>query len=139
MLCRLSDLAASSVREDLRVLRGVDPGAVARLNGVGSELFAGVPGLSAYVTEDGQSGLVAVFTGRDVNISAVATRPEARRSGRATALTRAVLADARDQGLVTVSLQATPEAEQVYARLGFTPVGHWQEWLPARDERLLQR
>ena len=36
-----------------------------------------------------------------------------------------------DRGAFTASLQATPMAEGLYARLGFRPVARWHEWTPA--------
>jgi ribosomal protein S18 acetylase RimI-like enzyme len=67
-----------------------------------------------------------------VNVSFVATRPAARGQGLATAVTRAALLDARQRGARTASLQATAMAERLYNRLGFQPVGRWQEWSPTR-------
>lgn len=133
MLLRLADLADDALSDGsatARVLRGVEPSVVANLNGLRSDFLAGVPGLTAYASDDLQSGLVVIEVGRDVNISAVATRRESRRRGLASAVTRQVLTDSRNRGLVTASLQATPEAERIYARLGFQPVGRWQEWVP---------
>jgi hypothetical protein len=36
---------------------------------------------------------------------------------------------AHDDGFLTASLQATPMAEALYARIGFTAVGTWEEWV----------
>ena len=112
----------------VRVVRDVDPAVVTGLNGVGGELLAGVPGARTYATADGASGLVTIDVGDDVNVSFVATAPQARGEGRATALLAAALDDARAAGRRTASLQATPMAERLYARHGFHPVGRWQEW-----------
>jgi ribosomal protein S18 acetylase RimI-like enzyme len=133
MLLQLADLADDALTDGsatVRVVRGVEPSVVANLNGLRSDFFADVPGLTAYASDDLQSGLVVIEVGRDVNISAVATRKESRRRGLASAVTRQVLTDSRNRGFVTASLQATPEAERVYARLNFQPVGRWQEWVP---------
>ena len=131
MLCRLADAEVDDV-ETGAVLADVDPGLVAEMNGVTAELVTGVRGLRAYATPGFESGLIVMPVGTDANISYVTTRPDARRRGLATLVTRAALRDARAVGFVTASLQATPMAESVYRRVGFHPVGHWQEWVPDR-------
>jgi ribosomal protein S18 acetylase RimI-like enzyme len=130
MVCRLADaelddVDASAVRAD------VDPDRIAELNGVTAELVRDVPGLRTYTTAGFESGLIVLPVGTDANISFVATRPDARRRGLAGLVTRTALRDARDHGFLTASLQATPMAESIYARVGFRQVGHWQEWVPA--------
>jgi ribosomal protein S18 acetylase RimI-like enzyme len=132
MLC---DLATADVDHHVNagsVIADADPALIAELNGVTAELVTGVPDLRAYATTGFESGLIVIPVGTDVNISFVATRPDARRRGLAALLTRTALRDARDRGFVTASLQATPMAESVYARVGFRPVGHWQEWVQQR-------
>jgi ribosomal protein S18 acetylase RimI-like enzyme len=131
MLCRLADVEMDDV-EPGSVLADVDPGVVAELNGVTAELVTGVRGLRAYATPGLECGLIVIRVGTDANVSYVTTRPDARRRGLATLVTRAALRDARAAGFVTASLQATPMAESVYRRVGFHPVGHWQEWVPDR-------
>lgn len=126
------DLSDAELRPDPRVVHRVDPGEIAILNGVGPNIVRGVPGLRASRTGAGESGLVLIAVGSDVNVSFVATRPDARRQGLATAVTCAALAEARAAGFITASLQATPMAVQVYAKIGFRPVGFWQEWVLAR-------
>jgi GNAT superfamily N-acetyltransferase len=113
------------------VLVDADPGPVAALNGVPPHLLRGVPGLRAYATAGYESALILISAGTDVNVSFVATRPPARGRGLATAVLGAALADARRRGARTATLQATPMAERLYLRLGFRPVGRWQEWSPA--------
>ncbi len=130
MLCHLANADVDDV-EAGSVIADVDPGLIATLNGVTAELVTGVPGLRAYATTGFESGLIVIPVGTDANISFVATRPDARRRGLAALVTRTALRDARDRGFVTASLQATPMAEAVYIRVGFRPVGQWQEWLPA--------
>jgi ribosomal protein S18 acetylase RimI-like enzyme len=130
MLCCLAEAALDD--ENLgSVVADVDPDRIAELNDVTAELVRGVPGLRAYATSGFESGLIVLPIGSDANVSFVATRPEARRRGLATLVTRVALRDARDAGCVTASLQATPMAESIYTRIGFRPVGHWQEWIPA--------
>jgi GNAT superfamily N-acetyltransferase len=141
MLRRLQDVPSLPDRLDPGappVLRDVDPAEVATLNRVAADLLLGVPGLRTYAIEGDitelatglVAGLVALPVGTDVNISFVATRGGSRRRGLASALVRAALHDAGETGSRTASLQATPMAERLYARLGFEPVGHWQEWVP---------
>jgi ribosomal protein S18 acetylase RimI-like enzyme len=108
----------------------VDPSRVCRLNGVDPGLLSGVPGLRCVATADDTSGLVVQDVGEDVVLSFVATRPQARGRGRATAVTTAALRDAAERGRRGAVLQATPAAERMYARLGFVAVGQWQEWVP---------
>jgi GNAT superfamily N-acetyltransferase len=113
------------------VVEDVDPAVVADLNHVDPELLRDVPGLRAFATLDGDSGLALIHLGTDVNVSFVATRAERRRRGLASAVMRRALASARAAGVRTASLQATPMATHLYAGLGFAAVGRWQEWVPA--------
>lgn len=131
MLCQLADADMDDIDAG-SVIADVDPGRIAELNGVSAALVTGVPGLRAYATNGFESGLIVIPVGTDANISLVATRPDARRRGLAAMATRTALRDARDRGFVTASLQATTMAESVYTRVGFRPVGHWQEWVPAK-------
>ena len=115
---------------DALVLADVDPAVVADLNGVDHGMLAGVPGLRAFATADGESGLVLVEVDRDVNVSFVQTRPEARGRGLASLVLCAALTTARDRGSTTATLQATPMAVGLYRRVGFRPLGRWHEWEP---------
>ena len=130
MLCRLDRAPTAPLGEEPPVLRDVDPSRIADLNGVAADVLQGVPGLRAFASEGYEAGLVLVAVDTDVNVSFVSTRPHARRRGLASAVTRAALLDARERGFLTASLQATQMAEALYARLGFSPVGTWQEWIP---------
>jgi len=53
----------------------------------------------------------------------VATLPEARRRGAATAVTLAALDDARSTGATMAVLASTDEALSLYQRLGFVAAG----------------
>jgi GNAT superfamily N-acetyltransferase len=53
----------------------------------------------------------------------VATRPEDRGKGLATAILKRVLIEARQRGRKTASLQASQKGKPVYERLGFRTVG----------------
>jgi ribosomal protein S18 acetylase RimI-like enzyme len=65
----------------------------------------------------------------------VATFPEARRRGLASALTMRAVAEAYASGAERVHLLADPEgtASRLYARLGFRPVTRLASWLRALD------
>lgn len=64
-------------------------------------------------------------------IDHVVTFPEARRRGHATALTRAILAEARAAGVGRTYLLAEPRghAAHLYRRLGFEPVTQIVSWI----------
>jgi ribosomal protein S18 acetylase RimI-like enzyme len=112
------------------VLEDVDLARIAELNGLPGDVLVGVPGACGYATSGFEAGLALIAVGSDVNVSFVATRPDARRRGFARAVTTAALRDAVQRGSTTASLQATPMAEGLYAKLGFAPVARIQEWLP---------
>ncbi len=130
MLCPLEDVLDEEGGGGVEVRHGVDPRVVAELNAVPPQVLTGVPGLRGVSTAAGYSGLVVQRVGEDVVLSFVATRPDARGRGLATAVTRAALLDARSRGARFAVLQAVPAAERLYARLGFVAVGQWQEWTP---------
>lgn len=69
--------------------------------------------------------------GSDVGVYAVGTAPDWRRRGLARVLMLHVLADAQRRGATTASLQSTRMGQPLYARLGFRPVGRYDEWIPA--------
>jgi GNAT superfamily N-acetyltransferase len=69
--------------------------------------------------------------GDDVGVYAVGTAPGWRRRGLARSLILHVLADAYDRGARTATLQSTRMGEELYALLGFQPVGRYDEWVPA--------
>ena len=134
MVCRLP--LSGELGFDRRSGRGenpvevwrVDSGLIAALNGVSDDLLRGVPGARAYATADGAAGALLIEVGSDVNVSFVATRPERRQAGLATAVLRHALGEAARTGARTASLQATAMATGLYRRLGFDQVGQWQEW-----------
>lgn len=66
----------------------------------------------------------------DCGIYMVGTLPAARRHGLATALSAHALIEARARGCQTASLQSTPMAEGVYARVGFGDLGRFREFAP---------
>lgn len=66
------------------------------------------------------------------NLFNLGVDPAARGRGIGTALTLAALAIARQDGAVGLGLNATPDGERVYRKLGFRSIGSGQTWfLPA--------
>jgi GNAT superfamily N-acetyltransferase len=64
----------------------------------------------------------------DCGVSAVATLPEARRSGTASRLLAVALRQAAGRGAVTTTLQATSKGAPLYARLGYRDLGAMCMW-----------
>lgn len=92
----------------------------------------GPPGLSAWVlVRDGLAvaGAWSYLHDADCGIYAVGTSPQWRRKGLARTLMTQVLADARQQGARTATLQATRMGRQLYESLGFEAVGRYEEWV----------
>ena len=85
-------------------------------------------GYLAPATGEAESCLVTFDAGDDCGVFWVATAPEARGRGLATLLMRAALADARERGCTTSTLQATAAGHPVYARLGYRDLGRLQMW-----------
>ena len=81
---------------------------------------------------DGKSAatLLAFDHEGDCGIYMVETMPEVRRRGLATALSAHAVVEARKRGCTTASLQATPMAEGVYAKVGFRNLGRFDEYVP---------
>jgi GNAT superfamily N-acetyltransferase len=121
--------------------RSVDPVELARLNddayGMRSAFARALerlkPGDGLYlygVAEDGvlASGLVTFDHGDDCSVWLVATRETARGRGYAGALMGHAMADARERGRTTSTLQATDLGRPVYDRLGYRSLGEIQLW-----------
>lgn len=70
----------------------------------------------------------------DCAIGMVETVPAARRKGLATQLCAHAVAEARDRGCTTASLQATEMAGGVYTRVGFHDLGRFEEYVPGSPE-----
>ncbi len=120
--------------------RECDPLTVARIN---DEAY-GVPGMfelaladmgpleGLYVYSAGEgrdsSCLMAFDHGDDCSVWLVATLPQARGQGLAGALMGHALADARERGRTTSTLQATDLGRPVYERLGYRSLGEIQLW-----------
>jgi GNAT superfamily N-acetyltransferase len=102
----------------------------------------GVPGLLSGADASAFHVLVARLDGEnactgfafdhdgDCGVFNVATVEQARRRGLGTALTKRLLRDAARRGCTTASLQSTPIAEGVYARVGFRNLGRILEFTP---------
>jgi ribosomal protein S18 acetylase RimI-like enzyme len=87
--------------------------------------------LKAYRADlDGVAAAVAMALHHndDCGVSFVATIPQARRRGLATNVMRQVLAEAREQGLTSTTLQATDIGERLYANLGYRRLCVMQLW-----------
>jgi GNAT superfamily N-acetyltransferase len=74
------------------------------------------------------AGMMTLDHEGDCLIAFVATHPEARGRGLATALMTRALLDARERGCATTSLQATKMGQPVYERLGYRDLGPIQMW-----------
>ena len=96
----------------------------------------GVPDPNARITgwalvTDGQA-ITTAYThcnGLDCGIYAVGTLASWRRRGYARTLVEHILADARENGMQTATLQSTPMGRALYDSLGFRAVGRYEEWL----------
>jgi ribosomal protein S18 acetylase RimI-like enzyme len=71
---------------------------------------------------------LALHHGDDCGVSFVATIPEARRRGLATAVMRQALQDARAKGCTSTTLQATDLGERLYEHLGYRRLCAMQLW-----------
>jgi GNAT superfamily N-acetyltransferase len=103
-------------------------------------LFAaaeGADGLRAHgIRVDGEWAcvLLTLRVEDDVAVHYVATESAFRRRGLASGLLRAALEQARDEGAVTATLQASPDGLPVYERLGFRRVATLRAFL--RPDRI---
>ena len=117
------DLADPSPSEFWRV-GGLD-GLVPELSPEGAHFYV------ARLDSEATAMLMAFDHDGDCGIYMVGTVPPARRRGLATALSAHAVADARERGCTTVSLQSTEMAESVYARVGFRDLGRFDEYVSA--------
>jgi GNAT superfamily N-acetyltransferase len=121
--------------------RDTDAQTVARLNdsayGMPGDFQRALADMSStegmYVYTAGEGGqpsscLIAFDYGDDCSIWLVATLPEARGRGLARALVAHALADGRERGRTTSTLQATDMGRPVYERLGYRSLGEIQMW-----------
>ena len=117
--------------------READPGAIGALN----DAAYGTPGsfaralarlspregLYTYIAGPG-SCLLTMDHEDDCSVWFVATEPAARGQGLASALMAHALADARERGRTTSTLQATDLGRPVYERMGYRSLGEIQMW-----------
>jgi GNAT superfamily N-acetyltransferase len=73
--------------------------------------------------------LVTFDHGDNCMVQWVATDPAQQRQGLARRLLHAALADARERGLATSTLESSYEGERLYAGLGYRPLGRLGMWL----------
>jgi GNAT superfamily N-acetyltransferase len=119
----------------------VDLGTVGRINdlaygieGPGWEMALGPdPDLDLHalgVSVEGEpvSCAIAIDGGGDVCITGVATLPEHQGKGLAAAVVSRLLADGRERGMHTGTLQASAAGAPVYERIGFSDVGFIGLW-----------
>jgi GNAT superfamily N-acetyltransferase len=139
MAMRLADLA-----DPPPAPAGIEPGpcdapTAAELNdrayGYGPDGFrAGLRGETAirwhgaYADGEAVGCVGAIEVGDDLCVTGVATPPEHRGRGIAGWLLWRVLAEARERGMRTASLQATRAGAPLYARLGFADFGWVEMW-----------
>src|SRR5919109_5599149 len=113
-IARLNDIAYGYESDFVRALAGLPKGAAHRYVAV----VDGAPAACLITTDhDG-----------DCWIGCVATLPEMRGRGLATSLLAHALAEARERGCLTASLQATRLGKPVYERIGHRDLGSIQMW-----------
>jgi len=121
--------------------RHTDAQTVARLNdaayGMPGDFQRALADMSAaeglYIYTAGEDGrpsacLMAFDHEDDCSVWLVATLPHARGKGLASALMSHALADGRERGRTTSTLQATDLGRPVYERLGYRSIGEIQMW-----------
>jgi len=79
---------------------------------------------------DGETVSVGVVldTGDEASVVVVATHPDFQGRGLSTRLLGQALAEARERGMVTSSLQASAAGEPIYRRLGYEAFGRMNMW-----------
>jgi GNAT superfamily N-acetyltransferase len=82
----------------------------------------------AYEGEEPVGCIGTIVVGDDCCVTGVATPSEHQGRGIAAWLLWRALADARDHGMATASLQATRAGAPLYERLGFTDFGFIEMW-----------
>ncbi|HEX9967690.1 MAG TPA: GNAT family N-acetyltransferase [Solirubrobacterales bacterium] len=83
---------------------------------------------AAYRDGEPVSCIGAIEVGDDCCVTGVATPPEHRGAGIASWLLCHALAEARERGTRTASLQATKAGAPIYERLGFRDLGYIEMW-----------
>ena len=102
--------------------------------------LGGLPGDGAHLyvaAVDGEPSSCVVaedHDGGDCGIYWVATLPDARGGGLAALLMRRALADARERGRTSSTLQATKLGQPLYERIGYRSIGTLEMWERRRLE-----
>jgi len=123
---------------------GIEPAPIAaaacaelndRAYGYGPDGFrAGLPGETAirwhgaFVAGEPVGCVGTIAVGEDCCVTGVATPPEHRGRGIATWLLCRALAEARETGMASASLQASQAGAPIYERLGFLDFGFLEMW-----------
>jgi ribosomal protein S18 acetylase RimI-like enzyme len=84
-----------------------------------------------FVARDGEAlvGHVVLHVEDDTGgVYDMGVAPDARRRGRGTALTLAVVTAAHELGCASLTLNATGEGERLYRSVGFASLGHGMTW-----------
>lgn len=141
----LSELRPPQRLDALEISERDDRDALARINEIAygyppgdfaAVAAAPMPGMRIYFGALGgeEVGTLAVWPHRSDAIAIwVATLPEARGRGIAGRMLAHALANAREQGLATTTLQSTKLGAPVYERLGYRDFGAAQMWERRRD------
>jgi GNAT superfamily N-acetyltransferase len=139
MALRLADLAAGPPAPPGIEPGPCDPATAADLNdrayGYGEDGFraalAGETAIrwhGAYAEGEPVGCVGTIEVGDDCCVTGVATPPEHQGQGIAGWLLRRALAEARERGLATASLQASRAGAPLYERLGFADFGFVEMW-----------
>jgi GNAT superfamily N-acetyltransferase len=72
--------------------------------------------------------VMTLDVGEDAHVGLVATAPAAQRQGLAGRLLGTALRDARERGMATTTLLASPSGYPVYARMGYRAAGAVEMW-----------
>jgi hypothetical protein len=92
----------------------------------------------AYLDGQPVSAAMTVVSYGVALVGLVGTKFAARGRGLGEAVTRAVTNAGFDMGARLASLQASPEGDAIYRRLGYLEVSHYREYLaPEREEKAL--
>lgn len=81
-----------------------------------------------YVGENPVSSSELCLTGDVAGLYSIATVASERQKGYGTALTLQALYDARQQGSLVATLQASSKGKNIYTRIGFVPTCHFVEF-----------
>lgn len=130
-----------SLKDQFRLHPAVVPAPIAAVAELGEDVplaadkigvTEGVPGLSGWALIHDDIAVAAAWSfvhGSDCGIYSVETLTPWRRRGFARSLMAHMLADAKDRGARTATLQSTRMGRPLYESLGFTAAGRYEEWI----------